>query len=260
MRRLAAVVLMTLWAAGPAWATTPTVDDSAGGTTASGTTHTFTLPTCASGKVLLGFFTINDNQTTSNHTAGWTKITNLSGTSDTQVDNETWYRFSTGSDSFSFDTSAAATINYRIRCIGSNHATQAPEGAAESAPGASATPDPPTHTASWGTDDIMVCAYTAYDANGTAAAIDTGQANSGYPDSPSAFNVDQHDDNNASVSGNASACKAFTATATVDPDNFFLTASDRVYAGAAFIRGVTNAGPLVGSVPLKSLVNGGLVQ
>jgi len=234
--RTAATALLLLLATTPALAASPTVDATSVGDSVAATTHSPTLPACASGKLLVIHASIDNNQTpTANWTAGWTQLVELTG--DSQVDGVVRYKFATGSDTLSFDTNGSATVSYIVRCYGGAHASSAPEIGTVSQPGATLDPDPPSVTASWGAEDNLFCPFTVYDSGGVTITIDTTHSDAdttnGYPIN---YTTDARDQAVASAAGVASVCRPLTATATADPGTFRITASDRIYAATIVIR------------------------
>jgi len=215
---------------GAASAATPTVDAGTDGATATSTSHTATLPACASGKLLVAVITPdNAGAPISNVTAGWTKINNLSDTATFgTVRTETYYKFSSGADSLSYDTGASVPTSYIIRCFGGAHASAAPEGSSALATGTSVNPDPATSGAvSWGTDTNLFCFFAAFDRGGS------GAAHSAYS---SGYTTDQRETSTETAGAAAhSGCKAASADSD-DPGTSTISASDNWLAGTYVIR------------------------
>jgi len=229
LRYCVGVVLAIVATNSQAVAATPTVDASTSGAIAATTSHSPTLPTCASGKLLVATISVDGNATTSAWTAGWN---NLAGLTDeatfTTIKGDTYYKISNGSDTLSFTSSASVPSAYVIRCFGGAHASAAPEGSTALATGTSGAPDPATSgTVSWGSDTNLFCAAVFYDRGGSAATVN------GYPTN---YTTDQKD-TSASSAGQAvaGACKAASADSD-DPSAFSLTASDNWMAGTYVVR------------------------
>lgn len=141
---------------------------------------------------------------------------------------------------------------YRISAA-SWHGTTPPE-CAEGITGAGGVnPDPPSVTASWGATPNLVIAASAIGTTVTG----THSEPSGY----TTANEKLFGDAGSASVGVVTATKT-TSLAAEDPGIFTLPTST-VAAGSLtiIVRGTGGvAGPLINSVPIRSLINGGLVQ
>ena len=154
----------------------PTVDDSTtyGSTTSSGS-HAVTIPNpCAAGKTLLMFFTSDDSGDTATEPSGWTAlVTGTSGSSRSSI----FYKKSNGSEGATATVaiSALEQASARTFCIGgaADPEITAPEYTRNNTSSPSATPNPPLHTPSGGSDDYLYLSYAAINGSVTTSVYPT---------------------------------------------------------------------------------------
>lgn len=198
----------------------PTVVTTNTSTGASSSSHTVSLPTgIVSGNLLIAFCALNDDRT---HTwpAGWTELTDA----DTgNIVASVAYRVADGSEgstisvSLGGGSSTSAHITLRI-----TNYTGTPE-AGTPVGGTSTTPDPPSVSPSWGSDEILVLAFASSRTSSVASAAPSGYGN--------LITV-------ANGSNPAAACARLEVTASSEnPGTFTLPGSVEWQAQTICIRG-----------------------
>lgn len=186
-----------------------------GNDTVNSTSHTVNLPSgIASGHLLIVAISMDGN-TTLTWPAGWTT---LSGPTNSGGDGtlEVRYRVADGTEgsSISITTAASEACSYITWRITGWHGTSAPE-AGTPGTGSTANPDPPSVTASWGSDDNLFLVILGWGASNLNI--------SGYP---SNYSDNQITDaaNNGGIGGIAAATRNL-ASDTDNPGTFTLGAT-----------------------------------
>ncbi len=142
----------------------PQVATSNSGDTASlnQTTHTLNMPaSISSGDLIVMMFAVDGDITTS-WPAGWVTLVDDSNAGGTQTTLAVRYRIADGTEGATIDVDSSASeqsahVSYRINAW---HGTTPPE--VDIAGANTANPDPPSVTASWGSDDNLWIAGTGY--------------------------------------------------------------------------------------------------
>jgi hypothetical protein len=211
----------------------PSVVTRASSTTDSNviTNHTVTLPgSLVSGNLIVAAICF-DNQTSAlavTWPAGWTEL--LDSVDDTRaLALNVAYRVSDGSEgaSITVTTNNGEQAAHRTWQISGQHPSSAPEIGTTSSATYTSSPDPPSVTASWGSDDTLWLALAALDNGGVAVST--------YPTSYS---------QGANITSLGTGLAAATlgvaerenATATENPATFALTASCDSLANTIAIR------------------------
>lgn len=138
---------------------------------------------------------------------------------------DVWYKIATGSESgtFSFSPDASEQGCWRIVRISNWHGTTPPE-VSTAASGTSANPNPNSLTPSWGSADTLWFA-----ANVSDGARDTTVFSSSYTNGFS-------DNSGGGAGAGLGTCRRENATATEDPGQFTISASDQWGAVTVAVR------------------------
>jgi len=265
MRILALVLLGLLAFAGGAEAALAVDATTSGNSGASSvTTHTITLPTCASGKRYMVQFARTGDTTVTNtwdDTPVFTTTLSLTQSAAGNSSVEVRTRVADGSEpaTFAITTSISEKDSWRVDCVSGQHASTVPEGTISGAGASSSTPNPPSHTASWGSEANLWFTFTTFRSSATALGSVPGGCPTNYE---TAACIDTHSTGTGRT-GLGSSYRV-NAASSEDPDGFTLDASSVDYVVGTFVirpavvAGV--AGGLINSTPLESLVGGGLVH
>jgi hypothetical protein len=207
---------------------------SAGDSGANATTHTITLPSGynTAGDLLLVFFASDGAVTASVTTpaSGWSSVYGpVYGNSSTNtVVGYLFWRVADGGESstITITTSASEGTAYACyRVTGHDVPTTAIEATTHNTTGASTAPNPPSETASWGSDDNLWIAAYWWDGNITHTSF------------PANYTSNQLHDRWANTgSGSIAIASDEVATATEDPGAGAISGSDQWASATVVIR------------------------
>jgi hypothetical protein len=218
MRSALYAIVAILLTAGPAWATAPVVAASDVSTRDTDLTGGLDVPLTGIGTIsagnLLIVCAVADGGTANGFTfpGGWTRFINFAGSA---CSLSCGYKFAAGGETtvhldttnpVSEDGSAIA-----LRITGA-HASSAPE-AGSNVSGTSANPDPPSVTASWGSEDNLFATVIALQQNSTATTA------------PSGYTSRIETTGTLSEATMEMAFQALTADSTDDPGTWTVSAS-----------------------------------
>ncbi len=154
----------------PAWAVFPSFEDTNSNTEDSDvTTHTIDMPaTCTTGNLAVAVFGTDADPTITWDEAGWTQLGGNLGPGSGSA-GQLRVKVATGGDagdSFTISTSTSQQSASFTFCIQDWEGTLAGAEAGTVATGTTTTPDPPSVTPSWGSDDtlwIPICVNDSFD-------------------------------------------------------------------------------------------------
>lgn len=194
--------------------------------TDTGTSHTVNLPTpISSGQLLLAFFCVDSVETTTWPTGGdaWTKIVDDVGSQQTTA---VAYRIADGTEGGSIEvTTPGSEISNHVTHRYTNwHGTTPPE--ASSATGSNSSPNPPSVTASWGSEDNFFIAGCGYNDGRTTVST--------YPTN---YASNQHNEQDGAAGGTGVGIATDeVASDNQDPGTYSLSSSEAWTAFTVVIR------------------------
>lgn len=224
----------------------PTVDDfleQAFGSASQ--THNVTMPsTVIANDLLLVLFSNNTGSSTSVTTpSGWSLLGSNYHSDFTTF--SIFAKVAVGDEdgtSVNFETSTSVTACSHVYRISGWYEAIGGVEATLGAPGGTTTPNPPSHTASWGSaDNLWIACFGAGDDDQATTAYPTNYTNGDYV---------------ISGGGNNNGCEIGSArrentTATEDPDTFTIASNESVVAATISIR-PASAGTPVTATPADS--------
>jgi hypothetical protein len=205
-----------------------------------------TVPTCAAGDLLIAVVSADGTPNFSGTLT--TNMTSLVAktNSGTALTSQCFYRICDGSETspwvLNLSASETATVAFILIPASTWHGTTPPEGVAYVV-ATTATPNPPTVTASWGSDDNLFIAVDTYDL-GTISVTN-------YPTNYSDDQTNYRGNNTAGV-GIGIATRSLAA-ASDDPGTFTNSASDQTLATTIVVRPAAS-----GTLYTPATMNGGL--
>ena len=153
--------------------TWPVVVNRSQGTTASGTSHAFTMPTgYQPGDLLLVNVALDGSSAMTPVQAGWTQLGRH--TSGTAVTWQSWYKIATGDDALTITTTTEES-GYVVHAI--RNATVSTALGFDSLTGTTSNPNPPARTPTGGAQNFLYLTVRAGDAQVAATAAPTGYVN-----------------------------------------------------------------------------------
>lgn len=153
----------------------PEVRNTATSTNASGTSHTVSLPSGIQSGELLVAFVVDDAVGTHTWPGGWTELYDTDTDTGLQASSAA-YRVADGSEgaSITVTTSTSTTTAHIVYRIGNYQGVPEVGTALESS---STTPNPPSLSPSWGSDDTLWLACAGARTTGLASAAPTNYSN-----------------------------------------------------------------------------------
>lgn len=200
----------------------------------SATEHTVNLPSGIQAEDLLLVFFVSDGTPTITFPEGWTQL--FQTADDSAVKFGAWYRIADGGEGATITVTTSASewtahTSYRITGYSGTPEVGTPT------TGASANPDPPSLTPSWGAKDTLWFAIQGNDSNKTVS------------DYPADYTDGRNDYGNSIVGcGVGSARRELNATSE-DPGTFTLSASEQWIANTVAIQPAA-----VGEAPEKPVL------
>ena len=192
----------------------------------NGTSHTINLPASISaGDLLLVFLSVDSGSETATWPdANWIKVFETNG--GTVVTSSLVYRIATGSEGASITVTTAGSeysdhVSWKINAA-AWHGTTPPE--ATTSDVNSSSPNAPSHTASWGSDDNLWIAGILYNDGRTTC--------SAYPLPDN--NLNQQDGSPGGVG--VAVCSDELTNATLDPSTFTISSGEDLVVFTAAVR------------------------